>query len=75
MLSKVLLSEISGTVWRVACEKGQEFFPGDELIILESMKMEIPIKLEIRGTIVQVFIEEGDFIEEEQKLLEYIVDD
>ena len=37
------------------------------------LKMEIPIKLGLKGTIVKILVNEGDLIEEEQKLLEYVV--
>ena len=74
-MTKLLSSEISGTVWKIVCKENQEFSSGEDLIILESMKMEIPIKLDVQGTVVKIFVNEGDLIEEEQKILEYVVSD
>ena len=73
LMTKFLSTEVAGTVWKIVCEEGQQFSSEDDLIILESMKMEIPIKLELKGTIVKILVNEGDLIEEEQKLLEYVV--
>ena len=75
MTNKSLSSEISGTVWKIVCNEGEEFFPGQELIILESMKMEIPIKSDLKGKIVKILVKEGELIEEEQKLIEFVVED
>ena len=72
-MTKFLSTEVAGTVWKIVCEEGQLFSSEDDLIILESMKMEIPIKLDLKGTIVKILVNEGDLIEEEQKLLEYVV--
>ena len=72
-MTKFLSTEVAGTVWKIVCEEGQQFSSEDDLIILESMKMEIPIKLGLKGTIVKILVNEGDLIEEEQKLLEYVV--
>ncbi len=72
-MTKFLSTEVAGTVWKIVCEEGQQFSAEDDLIILESMKMEIPIKLGLKGTIVKILVNEGDLIEEEQKLLEYVV--
>ena len=72
-MTKFLSTEVAGTVWKIVCKEGQRFSSEDHLIILESMKMEIPIKLDLKGTIVKILVNEGDLIEEEQKLLEYVV--
>ena len=72
-MTKFLSTEVAGTVWKIVCEEGQQFSSEDDLIILESMKMEIPIKLDLKGTVVKILVKEGDLIEEEQKLLEYVV--
>ena len=72
-MTKFLSTEVAGMVWKIVCEEGQRFSSEDDLIILESMKMEIPIKLDLKGTIVKILVNEGDLIEEEQKLLEYVV--
>ena len=75
LMTKFLSTEVAGTVWKIVCEEGQQFSSEDDLIILESMKMEIPIKLDLKGTVVKILVKEGDLIEEEQKLLEYVVNE
>ncbi len=72
MMTKFLSTEVAGTVWKIVCEEGKQYLPQDELIILESMKMEIPIKLDVKGTIVKILVNEGDLIEENQNILEYV---
>tara|TARA_B100000902_G_C27314479_1_gene920388 strand:- start:1606 stop:1830 length:225 start_codon:yes stop_codon:yes gene_type:complete len=71
-MKKFLSTEVAGTVWKIVCEEGQQFLPQDDLIILESMKMEIPLKLDSKGTIVKILVNEGDLIKEDQNLLEYV---
>ena len=71
-MTKFLSTEVAGTVWKIVCEEGQQFLPQDDLIILESMKMEIPLKLGSKGTIVKILVNEGDLIKEDQNLLEYV---
>jgi acetyl-CoA carboxylase biotin carboxyl carrier protein len=44
-------AHITGTVWKVECEVGQEVEEGDTLVILESMKMEMPVEAEGTGRI------------------------
>ena len=72
LMTKFLSTEVAGTVWKIVCEEGQQFSSEDDLIILESMKMEIPIKLDLKGTIVKILVNEGDLIKEDQNLLEYV---
>ena len=71
-MKKFLSTEVAGTVWKIVCEEGQQFLPQDDLIILESMKMEIPLKLDSKGTIIKILVNEGDLIKEDQNLLEYV---
>ena len=71
-MTKFLSTEVAGTVWKIVCEEGQQFLPQDDLIILESMKMEIPLTLDSKGTIVKILVNEGDLIKEDQNLLEYV---
>ena len=71
-MTKFLSTEVAGTVWKIVCEEGQQFSSEDDLIILESMKMEIPIKSDFKGTIVKILVNEGDLIKEDQNLLEYV---
>jgi len=61
-------AEITANVWQVRVEVGQTVEEGDELVVLESMKMEIPVLAPIGGTVTEVKVEpdtqvhEGDVI-------------
>lgn len=60
---------MAGTVWKIVVAEGQEIAEGQDIVILESMKMEIPIAAEKSGTVKQIFVQEGDFINEEDQIL------
>jgi biotin carboxyl carrier protein len=51
-------------VWKVVVHEGDQVEDGDTLVILESMKMEIPVLAEDSGTIVGLKVAEGDVIQE-----------
>ncbi|SEH03756.1 Biotin-requiring enzyme [Nonomuraea solani] len=51
-------------VWKVVVKEGETVSDGDTLVILESMKMEIPVLAEDDGTVVQLKVSEGDVIQE-----------
>lgn len=57
-------SEITGSVWRIEVSVGDQVEEDDELIILESMKMEIPVLSGIDGTVKEIKVEEGDTVTE-----------
>jgi acetyl-CoA carboxylase biotin carboxyl carrier protein len=59
-------SEVAGTVWKVEKAAGQSVQREDVLIIIESMKMEIPITTPINGQIVKIVVAEGDQVSEGQ---------
>lgn len=61
---------MAGTVWKIVVSEGEKVDTGQDLVILESMKMEIPIAAEESGTVKKIFVQEGDFINEEDTLLE-----
>lgn len=58
-------SPMAGSVWKVIAQENDEVKAGDVLVILESMKMEIPIEAEKDGVLVELKVQEGDFIQEE----------
>ncbi len=64
-----LKSEISGTVWKIEGAVGIEVETDDVLLILESMKMEIPILAPRKGRIVEFRVSEGDSVAEDQVVL------
>lgn len=51
-------------VWKVVVQEGDEVSDGDTLVILESMKMEIPVLAEDDGVVAQLKVAEGDVIQE-----------
>jgi biotin carboxyl carrier protein len=57
-------AEITANVWQVRVEVGQRVDTGDELVILESMKMEIPVLSPLAGTITEVRVAPEDKVRE-----------
>lgn len=66
----IVKSNMAGTVWKVVVAEGENVQNGQDVVILESMKMEIPIVVEGDGKVKQIFVQEGDFINEEDRILE-----
>ena len=66
----MIKSEMAGTGWKVLVAEGDEVSEGQEVVILESMKMEIPVEAEASGVVKRVVISEGDFIELDADLVE-----
>lgn len=59
-------SEITGTVWKIVTQPGDKVEAGDTLIIIESMKMEIPVLTEDGGTVAEIRVQEKDPVAEGQ---------
>ena len=59
-------SEVTGTVWKVLVEVGSHVEEDDALMIMESMKMEIPVESTCAGTVKALLVKEEDPIEEGQ---------
>lgn len=57
-------AEITANVWQVPAQAGQQVGEGDELVILESMKMEIPVVAPVSGTIASVAVAPDDQVAE-----------
>jgi acetyl-CoA carboxylase biotin carboxyl carrier protein len=55
-------SNMAGTVWKILVKPGDTVEAGQDVLILESMKMEIPISSEAAGTVKSVNVKEGDFV-------------
>jgi len=51
-------------VWKVVITEGAQVSDGDTLVILESMKMEIPVVAETSGTVTKLAVAEGDVVQE-----------
>ena len=59
-------SEITRTVWQVKSKPGDKVEGGDTLIVIESMKMEIPVITEDGGTVKEILVKEKDAVAEGQ---------
>lgn len=57
-------SQISGNVWKIEKQVGQDVAEDEEILILESMKMEIPVEAPCGGRLSEVRVSEGDHVEE-----------
>ena len=57
-------AELTATVWKVVAEVGSVVTAGDELLILESMKMEIPVTAAEGGILAEMRVAEGDSVAE-----------
>jgi acetyl-CoA carboxylase biotin carboxyl carrier protein len=68
MARKEIKSEITGSVWKIVKQPGDAVGEEDALMILESMKMEIPVLAEASGKLVEILVKESDSIVEGQAL-------
>lgn len=64
MARKEIRSEITGSLWKVMKQPGDAVAEDDTLMILESMKMEIPVITEVDGTVASIDVEEGSVVQE-----------
>jgi acetyl-CoA carboxylase biotin carboxyl carrier protein len=62
-------AHITGTVWKIECEVGQQVEEGDTVAILESMKMEMPVEAEDEGTVKEILVAEGQSVSEGDPLV------
>jgi acetyl-CoA carboxylase biotin carboxyl carrier protein len=62
-------SEVNGAVWKIQVQPGQKVGAGDTLVLIESMKMEIPVIADEDGTVVAIQVKEGDAVVEGQVIV------
>ena len=62
-------AHITGTVWKIEVKVGDTVEEGDTVVILESMKMEMPVEAEDEGTVSAVVVEEGQSVSEGETLV------
>ena len=62
-MAEEIRAEMVANVWKVVAAAGDEVAEGDTLVILESMKMEIPVLAEVAGTVSKVSVSVGDVIQ------------
>jgi biotin carboxyl carrier protein len=63
-MAEEIRAEMVANVWKVVKAAGDEVAEGDTLVILESMKMEIPVVAESDGTVAEMAVNEGDVVQE-----------
>ena len=63
-MAEEIRAEMVANVWKVVASTGDEVTEGDTLVILESMKMEIPVLAEGSGTLTRLHVAEGDVVQE-----------
>lgn len=63
-----ILSEVSGSVWKVEVEPGQSVQAGQTLLIVESMKMEIPVDVPAAGVLRELRVAPGESVQDGQWL-------
>jgi acetyl-CoA carboxylase biotin carboxyl carrier protein len=56
-------------VWKIECKVGDSIEEGDTVVILESMKMEMPVEAEDDGTVKEILCEEGQAVSEGDTLV------
>jgi acetyl-CoA carboxylase biotin carboxyl carrier protein len=61
-----VLSDVAGKVWKIEAKIGDTLGVEDTVMILESMKMEIPVETEKAGKLMQLLVSEGDPVDEGQ---------
>ena len=63
-MAEEVRAEMVANVWKIVAAEGDEVTDGDTLVILESMKMEIPVLTESDGVVAQMAVNEGDVVQE-----------
>ncbi|HEY9391293.1 MAG TPA: biotin/lipoyl-binding carrier protein [Mycobacteriales bacterium] len=63
-MAEQIRAEMVANVWKVVVSTGDTVHDGDTLVILESMKMEIPVLCETSGVIGEIAVSEGDVVQE-----------
>jgi len=65
-MAQTLQSEVTGTVWKLEVIEGQEVTAEQTLLVMESMKMEIPVAAPRAGRVLQLLVGEGEAVAEGQ---------
>lgn len=69
MATIAIKSDIAGTVWQIHAREGDVFEEDQVLVVMESMKMEIPLVAMEPGRVVSILVAEGDVVKEGQDVL------
>ena len=63
-------AELAGNLWKIVVREGQQVQADETLMILESMKMEIPVNAPSAGRVAKIHVKEGQTVQEGQLLVE-----
>ena len=63
-------AELAGNLWKIVVREGQQVRADETLMILESMKMEIPVNAASAGRVAKIHVKEGQAVQEGQLLIE-----
>jgi acetyl-CoA carboxylase biotin carboxyl carrier protein len=68
-MAKDVVAHITGTVWKIEVKVGDAIKEGDTVVILESMKMEMPVEATASGTVREIKVKEAEPVQEGQALV------
>lgn len=68
MATMELKSEVTGAVWKIMMQAGDAVAEGDTVMVMESMKMEIPVIAQDAGTLKELYVYEGEPVTEGQAI-------
>ena len=68
MATEIIYSELTGSVWKIQRQPGDVLVADESIMVLESMKMEIPVVLPDGGRLIILLVEEGMAVKEGQEL-------
>jgi acetyl-CoA carboxylase biotin carboxyl carrier protein len=68
MATEIIYSELTGSVWKIQRQPGDVLVADESIMVLESMKMEIPVVLPDGGRLIKLLVEEGMAVKEGQEL-------
>lgn len=71
---KRILAPLTAIVFKILVSPGERVASGSEIMLLEAMKMEIPVETESGGVVAHVLVQEGDSVQEGDPLLELDAD-
>jgi acetyl-CoA carboxylase biotin carboxyl carrier protein len=63
-------AELAGNLWKIVVREGQQVQADETLMVLESMKMEIPVTAPAAGRVTKIHVREGETVQEGQLLIE-----
>ena len=63
-MAEEIRAHITGVVFQIPAKAGDKVVPGDAVIVLESMKMEIPVEASTAGTVKEIRVQEGQTVQE-----------